>query len=74
MMVCNACDAQNANPTAPRQAPVAIRIPMCDQCGAAIVMLTGLALGVGRGTLSQLARFGLSITGEPLLELKREGT
>jgi len=73
-MVCKACEARNANPPAPRQARVAIRIPTCDQCGAAIVMLTGLAVGVGRVTLAQLARFGLSITGEPLLELKREGT
>ena len=73
-MVCKACEARNADRTAPRQAPLAIRIPTCDHCGAAIVMLTGLAVGVGRGTLAQLARFGLSITGEPLLELKREGT
>jgi len=32
-----------------------------------------LALGAGDGTLAQLKRFGLAITGDPLLELKREG-
>jgi len=31
-------------------------------------------LGAGDGTLAQLTRFGLAITGDPLLELKREGT
>jgi len=35
--------------------------------------LADLTLGAGDGTLAQLARFGLAITGDPLLELKREG-
>ena len=70
-MVCKACEARNPDRAAPRQRPLAVRIPTCDQCGAAI--LTGVPVAVGGGTLAQLARFGLSVTGEPLLE-KRQGT
>jgi hypothetical protein len=33
-----------------------------------------VAVGVGDDTLARLARFGLAVTGEPLLELKRETT
>jgi len=35
-------------------------------------MLEGVAVGVGDGTLAQLARFGLASTGLPLLETSRE--
>ncbi len=42
-------------------------------CGAPILPLPDEALGAGDGTLAQLKRFGLAISGEPLLELKREG-
>ena len=45
----------------------------CDRCGAPILPLPDLTLGAGDGTLAQLTRFGLAITGDPLLELKREG-
>lgn len=31
-------------------------------------------MGVGDATLARLARFGLAVTEEPLLELKRGGT
>jgi hypothetical protein len=31
-------------------------------------MLDGLALGVGQDTMTRLARFGLALTGEPLLQ------
>jgi len=42
-------------------------------CGAPILPLPDQALGANDGTLAQLKRFGLAITGDPLLELKREG-
>jgi len=41
----------------------------CERCGAPIGALSGR----GDSTLAQLTRFGLTITGDPLLELKREG-
>ncbi len=44
----------------------------CERCGAAILTLGGVAVGVGDETLASLARFGLAMTGDPLLEPKRE--
>jgi hypothetical protein len=49
-------------------------LPTCDACGAIILTLRGVAVGVGDSTLAQLGQFGLAVTGEPLLEVKREGT
>jgi len=49
-------------------------LPTCEGCGAAILTLKGVAVGVGDDTLARLARFGLAITGESLLEPKRETT
>ncbi len=56
-------------PRASRRRPAAT----CDMCGAPILPLPDQALGVNDGTLAELKRFGLAITGDPLLELKREG-
>jgi len=50
------------------------RVRTCERCGAPIATLPGTATATGDGTLAQLTRFGLAITGDPLLELKREGT
>jgi hypothetical protein len=44
----------------------------CHRCGAAILMLQGVAVGVGDETLAHLARFGLASNGQPLLEPARE--
>ena len=49
------------------------KVANCERCGAPIIPLPDLTLGAGDGTLAQLTRFGLAITGDPLLELKREG-
>jgi hypothetical protein len=49
-------------------------VTLCEQCAAAMVTLAGVRLGVGNATLDQLARFGLAVTGEPLLEPKRGST
>ena len=48
-------------------------VATCARCGAPILPLPDLTVGAGDGTLAELARFGLAITGDPLLELKREG-
>jgi hypothetical protein len=45
----------------------------CERCGAPIGTLPGTATTAGDGTRARLTRFGLAITGEPLLERKREG-
>jgi hypothetical protein len=39
----------------------------CERCGAAILTVAGVAVGVGDDTLAALARFGLANTGQPLL-------
>jgi len=48
-------------------------VARCERCGALILPLPDVTLGAGDGTLAQLTRFGLAFTGDPLLELKREG-
>jgi hypothetical protein len=50
------------------------RVRTCERCGAPIGALPGTAAAARDGTLAQLTRFGLAITGDPLLELKRKGT
>lgn len=55
-------------PRSPRRRPAA----QCDACGAPILPLPDETLGASDGTLAHLKRFGLA-TGDPLLELKREG-
>ncbi len=72
-MLCQPCAAQIPRGSRPRQPATASRVQLCEQCGAAIVTLKGVTLGVGNATLAQLARFGLAVTGEPLLELRRGG-
>ena len=48
-------------------------VARCERCGALILPLPDMMLGAGDGTLAELTRFGLAFTGDPLLELKREG-
>lgn len=73
-MRCKDCEKPSSeraqHPRRPRRRPVA----RCERCGAPLLPLPDLTLGAGDGTLAQLTRFGLAITGDPLLELKREGT
>ncbi len=49
-------------------------VSLCEQCGVTIITLWGVRLGAGAATLAQLARFGLAVTGEALLEPKRGST
>ena len=72
-MRCKACQKRSnetrKRPRLSRRAKVA----RCERCGALILPLPDMMLGAGDGTLAQLTRFGLAFTGDPLLELKREG-
>jgi hypothetical protein len=49
------------------------KVARCERCGGLILALPDMTLGADDGTLAQLTRFGLAFTGDPLLELKREG-
>lgn len=49
------------------------RVGTCERCGAPLGALPGTATIAGDGTRARLTRFGLAITGDPLLELKRRG-
>jgi hypothetical protein len=71
-MLCKRCQSEAGRDTTRRAPPDPCRTATCDRCGAAILMLEGVAVGVGDGTLAQLARFGLASTGLPLLEINRE--
>jgi len=72
-MRCKDCEKRNneraERPRPPRRRPAA----RCERCGAPIVPLPEVTPGGGDGTLAQLTRFGLAVTGDPLLELKRKG-
>jgi len=73
-MLCRRCRALGWNGgTARRPAPPS-SLPTCEWCGAALPALEDVPRRVRDGTLAQLARFGLAITGGPLLERKGERT
>lgn len=72
-MLCHRCKARVSSGATRRYAEERSGTLTCPRCGAAILMLDGVAVGVGDETLAQLARFGLASTGQALLEppLKR---
>jgi hypothetical protein len=72
-MRCKDCKKRGTAKTKRQRHAPASRAAMCEKCGAPILPLPDTALGAGDGTLAHLTRFGLAITGDPLLELKREG-
>ncbi len=73
-MCCKDCQ-KRSNERGKRPRPTRpSRVAKCQRCGAPILLQPDPMLGAGDGTLAQLTRFGLAITGDPLLELKREGT
>ncbi len=73
-MHCENCKTRNDERL--RRRPRARRslVWTCERCGALIGALPGTATTAGDGTRAQLTRFGLAITGDPLLEVKRGGT
>ncbi len=73
-MLCQACEGRNSGGGARRPPARRCGVRTCEQCGAVILTVRGVTVGVGNETLAQLARFGLAVTGKPLLEVRRQGT
>jgi NAD-dependent SIR2 family protein deacetylase len=73
-MRCKHCKTRRREKTKAQRPAAPSRVPTCERCGRPILCHPDVMLGAEDGTLAQLARFGLAITGDPLLELKREGT
>ena len=73
-MLCKQCEDRTPGGTVTRRPGSASCVSACEQCGVTIITLMGVRLGTGSATLAQLARFGLAITGEALLEPKRGST
>jgi hypothetical protein len=70
-MLCKRCEALLGRRPA-RSHPTERRETLsCERCGAAILTLEGVPVGVGDEILAQLGRFGLATRGKPLLEPKR---
>jgi len=67
-MLCRRCRALGWNGGTPRRPAGPSSPPTCEWCGAALQTPDDVLRGVRDGTLAQLARFGLAITSEPLLE------
>jgi hypothetical protein len=72
-MLCQRCKARVWSGATRRYAEERSGTLTCHGCRAAILMLDGVAVGVGDETLAQLARFGLASTGQPLLESPLKG-
>ena len=71
-MLCTRCEGNAQGARIPRRRDARCGPVPCDRCGAAILTLAGIAVGVGNETLASLARFGLANTGQPLLEPRPE--
>jgi hypothetical protein len=67
-MFCNRCETVGWNGGPPRRPGRSSTLRTCEWCGAALTALEGVPGGVRNDTLAQLARFGLAVTGAPLLE------
>ena len=67
-MLCKRCQGQVGSNGATRPLGADCRPLACERCGAAILTVAGVAVGVGDDTLAALARFGLANTGQLLLE------
>ncbi len=72
-MLCKRCGALGWNGGTPRRPAGPSSLPTCEWCGAALRTPEDVLRGVRDGTLAQLARFGLAITSEPLLERMSAG-
>lgn len=71
-MLCNGCQSEPGGQAMRRSHDYRCQAAKCDRCGAIILMLEGVPVGVGDGTLARLARFGLANTGHPLLAASRD--
>jgi hypothetical protein len=72
-MLCTGCEGEAQGARMSRSHEAGCGLVFCDRCGAAILILAGVAVGVGDETLAYLARFGLANTGQPLLEPRDKG-
>jgi hypothetical protein len=72
-MLCTRCEGEAQGAGISRRREDRCGTVPCERCGAAILILAGVAVGVGNETLALLARFGLASTGQPLLEPRQEG-
>jgi hypothetical protein len=70
-MACQQCGARGVERSG-RKRRTRRRTARCSQCGAPLPTVSRLVPGTRGETAALLARFGLAITGDPLLELKRE--
>ena len=73
-MLCKPCEDRTPGGSVTRRPRSASCVTVCEQCGVMIITLRGVRLGAGGATLAHLARFGLAVTGEGLLEPKRGST
>jgi hypothetical protein len=72
-MLCTGCADEAPGARKARRHEAGRGPVICERCGAAILILAGVAVGVGDETLAYLARFGLASTGQPLLEPRDKG-
>jgi hypothetical protein len=72
-MRCKHCKTRRREKSTPQRLARPSRVATCERCGRPILSPPDVMLAAEDGTLAQLTRFGLAITGDPLLELKREG-
>ena len=70
-MLCKRCEPQTGRGPTLLRLVERRRVARCDRCGATILTLAGVPVGVGDDILVQLGRFGLVPLGKPLLEPKR---
>ena len=70
-MACQECGALGVDWSG-RERRARRRTVRCSRCGAPLSRVSGLAPRTRGATAALLARFGLAVTGDPLLELKRE--
>lgn len=70
-MLCVRCTSHVETSRRRRSKRGRCRTRFCTRCGAAILTLAGVAVGVGDDTLARLGRFGLASTGGLLLSARR---
>jgi hypothetical protein len=74
-MRCKDCSTRSNGTTAQARRARRGRVLKCEKCGAPILPeLRESGLNAGDSTLDHLTRFGLAITGAPLLEPKPEAS
>jgi len=71
-MLCIRCGGRATGEGEPqRRRAGRLREATCERCGATILTVDGMRVSEGRGTLAQLAKFGLATGGKPLLQPRR---